>query len=244
MFSWQSPRRTWSAGSCSTTAATRCARSKGYDSGEIPRVDRRAFPAGVLSNAPDGTLYVVDMLPRHHRASHLPPLLYLRDHIVGRKLDRPTGQGRIYRVVHDTTVRDISRVLVKRFSPEPGDGAVASQRLAARDRPAAARRARLPVDRAGTGDAGQAARRTGGRVSARCGRSTDWTPSRRSHRAARARGSIPRGSGCPRFASRSDGWTGRTCGRRRRDPAADRRSGCCRPPAGRGFIGERPDRSP
>jgi mono/diheme cytochrome c family protein len=32
--------------------------------------------------------------------------LYLRDHIIARKLDRPTGLGRIYRVVHETTKRD------------------------------------------------------------------------------------------------------------------------------------------
>jgi mono/diheme cytochrome c family protein len=32
--------------------------------------------------------------------------VYLREHILARKLDRPTGLGRIYRVVHDTTKLD------------------------------------------------------------------------------------------------------------------------------------------
>ena len=34
---------------------------------------------------------------------------YLRDHIVAHKLERPTGLGRIYRVVHETTRRDTRR---------------------------------------------------------------------------------------------------------------------------------------
>jgi hypothetical protein len=37
--------------------------------------------------------------------------MYLRDQIVARKLDRPTGFGRIYRVVHDTTRRDVTQPL-------------------------------------------------------------------------------------------------------------------------------------
>ena len=84
---------------------------KGYDRGEFLASTDERFRPVFLSNAPDGTLYVVDMYRGiiEHRIS---TTLYLRDHIVGRKLDRPTGQGRIYRVVHDTTVRDISRVLV------------------------------------------------------------------------------------------------------------------------------------
>jgi hypothetical protein len=34
---------------------------------------------------------------------------YLRDQIVARKLEQPTGYGRIYRVMHDTTKRDTNR---------------------------------------------------------------------------------------------------------------------------------------
>ena len=37
--------------------------------------------------------------------------MYLRDQIFARKLEQPTGFGRIYRVVHDTTRRDTTRTL-------------------------------------------------------------------------------------------------------------------------------------
>ena len=43
--------------------------------------------------------------------------LYLRDHILASDLVQPTGFGRIYRVVHDTTRRDTSRAL-STASPE------------------------------------------------------------------------------------------------------------------------------
>ena len=58
-----------------------------------------------LSNAPDGTLYIVDMY-RGVIQQRADVTQYLRDHIVARKLERPTGLGRIYRVVHATTRRD------------------------------------------------------------------------------------------------------------------------------------------
>src|SRR4029453_13711236 len=58
-----------------------------------------------LSNAPDGTLYVVDIyrgIIQHH--AYITE--YLRDQIASRALEQPIGLGRIYRVVHDSTVRD------------------------------------------------------------------------------------------------------------------------------------------
>jgi mono/diheme cytochrome c family protein len=63
-----------------------------------------------LSSAPDGTLYVVDMYRGiiEHRISIT---MYLRDQILARKLEQPTGFGRIYRVVHDTSRRDTTRHL-------------------------------------------------------------------------------------------------------------------------------------
>jgi mono/diheme cytochrome c family protein/glucose/arabinose dehydrogenase len=90
---------------------------KGYDRGEFLASTDERFRPVFLSNAPDGTLYVVDMYRGiiEHRIS---TTTYLRDHILGRKLDRPTGQGRIYRVVHDTTVRDTSRGLVNASSQD------------------------------------------------------------------------------------------------------------------------------
>ena len=84
---------------------------KAYDRGEFLASTDERFRPVYLSNAPDGTLYVVDMYRGiiEHRIS---VTMYLRDQILGRKLDRPTGLGRIYRVMHATTVRDTSRGLV------------------------------------------------------------------------------------------------------------------------------------
>jgi mono/diheme cytochrome c family protein/glucose/arabinose dehydrogenase len=81
---------------------------KAYDNGEFLASTDERFRPVYLSNAPDGTLYVVDMYRGiiEHRIS---TTIYLRDQILARKLDRPTGLGRIYRVVHDSTVRDSDR---------------------------------------------------------------------------------------------------------------------------------------
>jgi hypothetical protein len=43
---------------------------------------------------------------------------YLRDQILARKLDQPTGYGRIYRVVHDSTTRDTVNPLVRATPPQ------------------------------------------------------------------------------------------------------------------------------
>ena len=59
-----------------------------------------------------------------------------------RKLEQPTGLGRIYRVVHETTRRDTDAALSTRLAGAAGRGALASERLVARHRAAAARRAR------------------------------------------------------------------------------------------------------
>ena len=83
---------------------------KAYERGEfLASTDERFRPVN-LSNAPDGTLYVVDMYRGiiQHRAYITD---YLRDHIVARKLEQPIGLGRIYRVVHDTTRRDATPAL-------------------------------------------------------------------------------------------------------------------------------------
>jgi mono/diheme cytochrome c family protein len=83
---------------------------KAYPKGEFLASTDERFRPVFLSNAPDGTLYVVDMYRGiiEHRISIT---LYLRDQILERKLDGPTGLGRIYRVVHETTRRDPSRAL-------------------------------------------------------------------------------------------------------------------------------------
>jgi hypothetical protein len=81
---------------------------KAYERGEFLASTDERFRPVYLSNAPDGTLYIADMYRGiiEHRISIT---MYLRDQILARKLDRPTGYGRIYRVVHDTTRRDLTR---------------------------------------------------------------------------------------------------------------------------------------
>ncbi len=78
---------------------------KAYDRGEFLASTDERFRPVYLSNAPDGTLYIADMYRGiiEHRISITE---YLRDQIIARKLEQPTGYGRIYRVVHETTRRD------------------------------------------------------------------------------------------------------------------------------------------
>jgi mono/diheme cytochrome c family protein/glucose/arabinose dehydrogenase len=85
---------------------------KAYDRGEFLASTDERFRPVYISNAPDGTLYIADMYRGiiEHRIS---TTLYLRDQIRARKLDRPTGMGRIYRVMHDSTTRDTSGNLSK-----------------------------------------------------------------------------------------------------------------------------------
>ncbi len=83
---------------------------KAYDNAEFLASTDERFRPVYLSNAPDGTLYIVDMY-RGIIQDRSSTTIYLRDHIIRRKLDRPTGLGRIYRVVHETTRRDTSTTL-------------------------------------------------------------------------------------------------------------------------------------
>jgi mono/diheme cytochrome c family protein/glucose/arabinose dehydrogenase len=78
---------------------------KAYDNADFLASTDERFRPVYISNAPDGALYIVDMYRGiiQDRAS---TTIYLRDHIVARKLDQPTGLGRIYRVVHETTKLD------------------------------------------------------------------------------------------------------------------------------------------
>lgn len=82
---------------------------KAYDRGEfLASTDERFRPVN-FANAPDGTLYIVDMYRGivEHRIS---VTVYLRDQILRRRLDEPTGLGRIYRVVHETMRHDVTPV--------------------------------------------------------------------------------------------------------------------------------------
>jgi glucose/arabinose dehydrogenase len=80
---------------------------KAYERGEFLASTDERFRPVFLTNAPDGTLYIADMYRGiiEHRISVTE---YLRDQVVARKLDRPTGYGRIYRVVHDSMGLDSS----------------------------------------------------------------------------------------------------------------------------------------
>ncbi len=83
---------------------------RAYEKGDfIASTDERFRPV-FISDAPDGTMYIADMYRGiiEHRISVTE---YLRDQILSRKLDRPTGLGRIYRVMHETTTRGPSNPL-------------------------------------------------------------------------------------------------------------------------------------
>ena len=80
---------------------------KAYEKGEfLASTDERFRPVWV-SNAPDGTLSIVDMY-RGVIQQRADITEYLRDHIVTHKLEKPVGLGRIYRVMHETTQRDVA----------------------------------------------------------------------------------------------------------------------------------------
>ena len=97
---------------------------KAYDRGEFLASTDERFRPVYLSNAPDGTLYVVDMY-RGILEDRLSMTEYLRDQILARKLEQPIGLGRIYRVVHGTTRRETSK------APAPVPTASPAQLVAA-----------------------------------------------------------------------------------------------------------------
>src|SRR4051812_35491784 len=85
---------------------------KAYEGAEFLASTDERFRPVYISNAPDGTLYIVDAY--HGIIQHKGFITeYLRDQILSRKLDQPSGHGRIYRVVHDTTKRDTPPALSK-----------------------------------------------------------------------------------------------------------------------------------
>ena len=72
-----------------------------YEKSEfLASTDERFRPVN-LANGPDGNLYVVDMYRGilQHKGYMTP---YLRKQVLERGLDRPLGNGRIYRVVHES----------------------------------------------------------------------------------------------------------------------------------------------
>jgi len=94
---------------------TKLVARKAYDHSEFLTSTDERFRPVYLSNAPDGTLYVVDMY--HGIIQHRDYITeYLRDQILSRKLEAPTGYGRIYRIVHGTTRRGPKAALSRQSS--------------------------------------------------------------------------------------------------------------------------------
>jgi mono/diheme cytochrome c family protein/glucose/arabinose dehydrogenase len=85
---------------------------RAYPRGEFLASTDERFRPVYLANAPDGTLYIVDLYRGllEHRLSLTE---YLRDQALKRNLVAPTGLGRIYRVVHETTTRDMATGVAK-----------------------------------------------------------------------------------------------------------------------------------
>jgi glucose/arabinose dehydrogenase/mono/diheme cytochrome c family protein len=85
-----------------TTDKGRKTSKNAYDRFEfLASTDERFRPVNMY-NAPDGTLYMVDMYRGiiQHGAFMTP---FLRKEIIDRKLDTPIGLGRIFRIRHETT---------------------------------------------------------------------------------------------------------------------------------------------
>ena len=83
---------------------------KAYANAEFLASTDERFRPVYLSSAPDGTIYIVDI---YHGIIQEKGFIteYLRDHIVAKKLETPIHMGRIFRVVHDTTRRDVAPAL-------------------------------------------------------------------------------------------------------------------------------------
>jgi mono/diheme cytochrome c family protein/glucose/arabinose dehydrogenase len=90
---------------------------KAYERGEFLASSDERFRPVYLANAPDGTLYIVDMY-RGVIQQRADITEYLRDHITSHKLEEPNGLGRIYRVMHETTRRDTSSAAVQLSSAQ------------------------------------------------------------------------------------------------------------------------------
>ena len=89
-----------------------------YDKAEFFSSTDERFRPVFISNAPDGTLIVVDFY-RGVLQDRASTTLYLKDYIQKRKLDAPTGvgRGRVYRIVHEGVPRDTTRPRLSRETP-------------------------------------------------------------------------------------------------------------------------------
>ena len=78
--------------------------AEGLRARRVPRLDRRAVPAGLSVHRSRRHAVHRRHVSRHHPAQGLHHRVPARSDL-SRKLEQPTGHGRIYRVVHDTTKR-------------------------------------------------------------------------------------------------------------------------------------------
>ena len=93
-------------------AAGRISAQDAYQKGEfVASTDERFRPVNLFS-APDGTIYIVDMYRGVVQDVQF-QTEYLKDYIVKHQLELPVGNGRIWRVVHDSTRRDKKPALSK-----------------------------------------------------------------------------------------------------------------------------------
>ena len=139
----------------------------------VHRVDRRALPSGVLSTAPDGTLYIVDMY-RGVIQQRADITEYLRDHIVRRSWKSGTSWPHLPRRARNDAPRHDAGCCRRRRRRNSWRhcrirtaGGVTRRSACSWS---AARTAVVPALAAGRGR-----RRTGGRGFTRCGRSTAST---------------------------------------------------------------------
>jgi mono/diheme cytochrome c family protein/glucose/arabinose dehydrogenase len=101
--------------------------TKAYENAEfLASTDERFRPVW-LSSAPDGTLYIADLY--HGMIQHRVYITeYLKEQILGRRLDSPVHKGRIWRIVHESMSpgpkpalsRETSAALVGRLSHPNG----------------------------------------------------------------------------------------------------------------------------
>ena len=139
----------------------RCARARRTSSGEFLASTDERFRPVYLSNAPDGTLYIVDMYRGiiQHRASTSPSICATTSSSASS--NSRTGSGASIASCTRRPRRDTAPAAAQSTPARAGGAAVASERLVARHGAAAARRARRQVGRAA-------------RSSQLAGRATDW----------------------------------------------------------------------
>ena len=141
-------------------------RDQRASAGRVPHVDRRAVPSG--EPAVGGRRHALHRrhVPRRDPARAIPVGVPEEPDPRPRAWSSRPGSGRIYRVVHETTRRGPRPALSAKTPARSGRGARASERLVARHRAAAARRARRRSVAPAIGRAGHRCPRSAARLHA------------------------------------------------------------------------------